>query len=187
MKVSREQAARNRETVVDVASRLFRAHGVDGVGVGEVMRESGLTHGGFYNQFESKEALAAEACAAALAKSAVRWRALAEGAGEEGAASAIADSYLSARNRDAPETGCALIALSPDAARRGGELAGAFRQGFEELAAIMEQSAPDLDRPATLARMAQMVGAMALARAVADPDLSNEIMVSVRKAVGLPE
>lgn len=63
MKVSREQAERNREKVVDAASRLFRARGVEGVGIGEVMRECGLTHGGFYNQFESKEALAAEACA----------------------------------------------------------------------------------------------------------------------------
>ncbi len=118
MKVSREQAARNRENVVEVASRLFRAHGVDGVGIGEVMRACGLTHGGFYNQFESKEALAAEACGAALARSATRWRDLVAGAGEGKAATTIADDYLSPRNRDAAETGCALIALGPDAARR---------------------------------------------------------------------
>ncbi|NML10191.1 TetR/AcrR family transcriptional regulator [Sphingobium sp. AR-3-1] len=186
MKVSRDQAARNREKVVDAASRLFRARGVEGVGIGEVMRECGLTHGGFYNQFDSKEALAAEACAASLATSAERWRAVAEAAGEGDAPAAIADNYLSPRNRDAPETGCALIALAPDAARRGGDLADAFRHGFEELATILEQSGPDVNRQDALARMAQMVGAMVLARGVGDLALSDEILAATRQALGLP-
>jgi TetR/AcrR family transcriptional repressor of nem operon len=179
MKVTREQASRNREMVVETASRLFRAHGVDGVGIGEVMRACGLTHGGFYNQFESKDALAAEACAAALRKSAARWRTVAAEA--EDAAAAIADDYLSPRNRDAPETGCALIALGPDAARKGGDLAGAFRQGFAELADILAAEGR-MDRPAALARMAQMVGALVLARAVDDAALSDEILQAARDA-----
>lgn len=183
MKVSREQAARNREKVVDTASRLFRARGVEGVGIGEVMRECGLTHGGFYNQFDSKEALAAEACAASLARSVARWREVVTEAGEGDAAKAIAANYLSARNRDAPETGCALIALGPDAARRGGDLGDAFRRGFEELTGILQQSLPDRPREEALARMAQMVGAMVLARGVADMGLSDEILAAVRKAL----
>lgn len=186
MKVSRDQAARNREKVVDAASRLFRARGVDGVGIGEVMRECGLTHGGFYNQFGSKEALAAEACATSLANSAIRWRTIAAEAGKGDVPTAIAANYLSARNRDAPETGCALIALGPDAARRGGDLAGAFRQGFEELTAILQQSGPDMDRQEALARMAQMVGAMVLARGVADQALSDEILAAARHALDVP-
>ncbi|WP_416464105.1 TetR/AcrR family transcriptional regulator [Sphingomonas sp. VDB2] len=185
MKVSRDQAARNREKVIDAASRLFRARGVEGVGIGEVMRECGLTHGGFYNQFESKEALAAEACAASLAASALRWRAVMEAAGQGDAPAAIAGNYLNARNRDAPDTGCALIALGPDAARRGGDLAEAFRNGFEELTAILEQAGPDLSRQDALARMAQMVGAMVLARGVGDPALSDEILAATRRALGL--
>ncbi|WP_242123568.1 TetR/AcrR family transcriptional regulator [Sphingobium sp. Sx8-8] len=184
MKVSREQAARNRDKVIDTASRLFRAHGVDGVGIHEVMRESGLTHGGFYNQFPSKEALAAEACAASLAGSADRWRAIAEAAGPDRAAAAIADDYLSARNRDAPETGCALIALGPDAARRGGALAQAFRDGFEALTGVIETMSADISREEALARMAQLVGAMVLARGVGDPALSEEIMAAARRASG---
>lgn len=187
MKVSRDQAARNREKVIDAASRLFRARGVEGVGIGEVMRTCGLTHGGFYNQFESKEALAAEACAASLATSAARWRALVAEAEDGDAWAAIATNYLSARNRDAPETGCALIALGPDAARRGGAMAGAFRNGFEELTAILQQAGPDMDRQEALARMAQMVGAMVLARGVADPLLSDEILAATRQALGLSE
>lgn len=188
MKVSRDQAARNREKVVETASRLFRARGVDGVGIGEVMRECGLTHGGFYNQFGSKDALVAEACAASLVNSAVRWRSIVAEAevGERDAPTAIAAHYLSARNRDAPETGCALIALGSDAARRGGDLAGAFRQGFEELTAILQQAGSDMDRQEALARMAQMVGAMLLARGVADPALSEEILAAARRALNVP-
>lgn len=183
MKVSREQAARNRDKVVEAASRLFRAHGVAGVGINEVMRECGLTHGGFYNQFASKEALAAEACARSLAKGAERWRTVAGQAGPGNAASAIATDYLSARNRDAPETGCAIIALGPDAARHGGALAAAFRQGFNDLTAVLETSAPDVSREEALARMAQMVGAMILARGVDDPALSEEIMEAARNTL----
>lgn len=185
MKVSRDQAARNREQVVDAASRLFRARGVEGVGIGEVMRECGLTHGGFYNQFQSKEALAAEACAASLATSAARWRATLSQAECGDGPAAIAADYLSVRNRDVPETGCALVALGADAARRGGDLANAFRNGFEELAIILEQAEPDMSRPDALSHMAQMVGAMVLARGVGDPALSDEILAATRRALGV--
>lgn len=182
MKVSREQAERNRDKVVDTAARLFREHGLGGVSIGEVMRESGLTHGGFYKQFVSKEALAAEACRHALDRSADRWRGIVGATAEGGALAAIAQDYLSIRNRDAPETGCALAALGPDSARRGGELAAAFRGGFEELAGILEQAGAD--RADALARLAQMVGAMVLARAVDDAALSEEILQAARGSLG---
>jgi TetR/AcrR family transcriptional repressor of nem operon len=179
MKVSREQAARNREAVVETASRLFRAHGVDGVGIGEVMGACGLTHGGFYNQFGSKDALAAEACAAGLAKSAVRWRGIAAHA--QDVPGAITADYVSARNRDAAETGCTLIALGGDAARKGGALAAAFRAGMLDLLAVLEGEG-GMTRADALARMAQMVGAVLLARSVDDPALSDEILAAVRLA-----
>lgn len=177
MRVSREQAERNRDAVIDAASRRFRAHGVDGAAIADVMAESGLTHGGFYKQFGSKDALAAEACARALERSARRWRDIAEGAGED-ALDAIATDYLSPRNRDHPEKGCALVALGSDAARRGGALADAFRTGAEELAAVLEQAGAG--RAEALARLSQMVGAMMLARAVKDEPLSQEIMDASR-------
>ncbi|MHA6766834.1 TetR/AcrR family transcriptional regulator [Sphingobium ummariense] len=182
MKVSREQAERNRDKVVDTAARLFREHGLDGVSIGEVMRESGLTHGGFYKQFGSKDALAAEATDRALDRSAGRWREIVAGAAEGEGLAAIARDYLSIRNRDAPETGCALVALGPDSARRGGELAAAFRGGLEGLAGILEQAGAD--RAEALARLAQMVGAMVLARAVDDAALSEEILQATRGSLG---
>ncbi|ALR21542.1 MULTISPECIES: TetR/AcrR family transcriptional regulator [Sphingobium] len=185
MKVSREQATRNREKVVDAASRLFRARGVDGVAIGEVMRECGLTHGGFYNQFASKDGLAVEACARSLMRSAERWRGIVAETSEGNALHAIAADYLSGRNRDAPETGCALIALGPDAARKGGDLADAFRHGFEALAAILEEADQEGGQEAALARMSQWVGALSLARAVGDPALSDQLLSAARKAAGL--
>ena len=76
MKVSREQAAASRERILDAGTRLFRERGFDGIGVADLMREAGLTHGGFYGHFASKEELMAKACERALAKSAAKWEAL---------------------------------------------------------------------------------------------------------------
>jgi TetR/AcrR family transcriptional regulator, transcriptional repressor for nem operon len=180
MKVSRERATRNREAVVDAASRLFRAQGIEGAGIAAIMAESGLTHGGFYKQFGSKDALAAEACACALDRSARHWRGIVDRAGDD-ALDAIAEDYLSPRNRDLPERGCALIALGADAARRGGALAAAFRGGMDELAQVLQEAGTD--RADALARLSQLVGAMVLARAVDDQPLSEEIMAATRRAL----
>lgn len=188
MKVSREQAERNRAAVVDAASRLFRSQGVEGAGIATIMAESGLTHGGFYKQFGSKEALAAEACARSLGRGADRWRSIARQASDEASdkapekmLEAIAADYLSPRNRDMPEQGCALIALGTDAARKGGAIADAYREGMEALAAILEEAGAP--RAQALARLSQMVGAMVLARAVKDEALSEEIMAASRSAM----
>ncbi|MET0361890.1 MAG: TetR/AcrR family transcriptional regulator [Sphingobium sp.] len=179
MKVSRDQAARNRRAVVDAASRLFRAHGVDGASIADIMRESGLSHGGFYNQFDSKDALAAEACSVSLAGGAARWQGIAAQAGED-ALDAIAADYLSIRNRDAPDRGCALVAFGAESARNGGALTDAFRDGMLSLVAVLEQAGAS--RAGALARLSQLVGAMVLARAVKDEALSLEIMAAARAA-----
>src|ERR1700687_1116601 len=99
MKVTREQAAKNRERVLDVAARLFRERGFDGVGVADLMKAAGLTHGGFSGHFASQEDLIPRACSRALAGSLARWSRLADGA-PEGPLRAIAASYLSAAHRD---------------------------------------------------------------------------------------
>ena len=79
MRVSREQAAESRERILDVASKLFREHGLDGIGVADLMKNAGLTHGGFYGHFSSKEELMAQACARALENSVEKWEKLCEG------------------------------------------------------------------------------------------------------------
>src|SRR4051794_7797849 len=111
MKVSREQAQLNREKVVESAARLFRERGIDGIGLAELMRSVGLTHGGFYGQFGSKEELVAEACAWAFDRSVAKWKRTAA-AHPEDVAGAVADFYLAPAHRDRPATGCAAAALA---------------------------------------------------------------------------
>src|SRR4051812_16038571 len=99
MRVSRAIVAQNRERIVEVAGRLFRERGFDGIGVADLMKEAGLTHGGFYGHFSSKDALFAEASARALASSLANWGTVAERAPGD-PLSAIAGVYLTGRHRD---------------------------------------------------------------------------------------
>src|SRR6478752_6852590 len=129
MKVSREEAAANRERIVDVASRLFREKGFDGIGVADVMKEAGLTHGGFYGHFGSKEDLMAEAASLAIRESRERWARRARAAGGD-ALEALASLYLTPRHRDDPGHGCAAAALATDASRQGFGVRRAVTEGL---------------------------------------------------------
>ncbi|WP_342361083.1 TetR/AcrR family transcriptional regulator [Terrarubrum flagellatum] len=179
MKVSREQAAQNREKIVAAASRLFREHGFDGVSVADLMKEAGLTHGGFYGHFSSKEELAAEACGRSLSRSAESWASIAEGSKGD-AFAALVSNYLSRRHSDVSGKGCALPALGSDGARQGGDVRKALTRGLLPLVAKLEENAPARTKTArrkkALATMAGLVGAVTLARMVDDPVLSEEIL-----------
>src|SRR6266511_50770 len=118
MKVSREQAAQNRERIVETAAQLFRKRGFEGIGVSDLMKEAGFTHGGFYGHFSSKEDLIAEASARALTRSLALWSELTERASSDRLA-AIAGAYLTSIHRDNPGAGCLLAALGPDVSRQG--------------------------------------------------------------------
>jgi len=186
MKVSREQAAANRERILDAAARLFREKGFDGIGVADLMQDAGLTHGGFYGQFASKEDLAAQACARTLERSASRWdRVIGDKTGNP--LQAIAESYLSPRHRDDAGRGCALAALAAEAARRGPAVKRAFTRGVRALTDRLTQIVPGrgtaIRRKQALATLAQLVGALILARAVDDKEFSGEILDAVRAAV----
>ena len=118
MRVSREEAARNRERILDAAAQLFRERGFDGIGVADLMKAVGLTHGGFYGHFSSKEDLMAQACARALSRSLEVWSKRADSAPDDPLLW-IAGGYLSSKHRDNPGAGCVLAALGPDAAGQG--------------------------------------------------------------------
>ena len=187
MKVSREQVALNRERIVGTAARLFRQKGYDGIGVADLMKSAGLTHGGFYGHFASKEDLLAEATAHAMAQSVQRWEHKAAAAASPAAALAgIADHYLSTTHRDQPENGCAVTALGPDVARLGPAVRSALTAGATGQVAVLEQCAMAAGADTAAARQqalttyAAMVGAMVLARAVDDATLSEEILAAVR-------
>ena len=180
MRVTREKAAENRARTVATASRLFREKGFDGVGLDAIMKEAGLTHGGFYGHFSSKEDLAAEAVA----------RAVEQGAGWQSQYTNVTDfvsDYLSESHFADRANGCVLAALGGDMARRGeGVRSGVtsyVRAALERLAGLCRGTATARRRRA-IATLAGVVGAMTLARAVEDPALSEEILSTARQVFG---
>ncbi len=186
MKVSREQVALNRERIVETAARLFREKGYDGIGVADLMKSAGLTHGGFYGHFESKEDLLAEAAAHALKKSVERWDGYLA-AGRDTALEKIYGGYLNEQHRDHPELGCAVTALGPDVSRLGPKARHAMTEGARSQMAILEQLMPcadaDEQRKQALANYAAMIGAIVLSRAVDDEALSLEVLDAVRQTL----
>jgi TetR/AcrR family transcriptional repressor of nem operon len=186
MKVSREQAAQNRERVVDTAARLFREHGYSGIGVADLMKSAGLTHGGFYGNFGSKEALMAEAVSHAIDGSIKDWEQLVSTRPND-ALEAVMASYLSPLHRDHPGHGCTMATLGPEIARLAPGVRCAVTDGvrkqLEKLEDLMPPEEPHEKRQAALVTYASMVGALVLARAVNDPALSEEFMNAVHSAV----
>jgi TetR/AcrR family transcriptional repressor of nem operon len=186
MKVSRQQMAANRERLLEIAARLFRERGFEGVSVAEVMQQAGLTHGGFYGHFASKEALAAEAATHALAQTSSRWKATLEDSGADGL-TRIVDAYLSQRHRDHPGAGCAIAALGPELARQADPVRNAFASELENLIAVLASFLPGTKRrQRAQALLAQLVGAIVLARALGRSVQSAEILEAVRAAIALP-
>lgn len=183
MRVSREQAAANRERVVEAAARLFRERGVDGIGVADLMQAAGLTHGGFYGQFASKDQLVVEAAGRALEQNTEAWRRMTS---DGQTLEALLAGYLSPRHRDRTGEGCVLAALAADVARSGNsELRQVFTQGLDALVRMLSVLLPGRSKAArrrkALAKAAAMVGALILARAMDDEALSEEILAAVRE------
>ena len=186
MRVSRAEAEQNRKRIIEVAARLFRERGFDGIGVAELMKSAGLTHGGFYGQFASKEDLMAQACTRALERSLDAFHQAVERGGKN-ALSAVASAYLSPKHRDRPGEGCALVALGAEAARCGSPVRGAVTQGLRPLVDVLTQLVPGKSKRAkrerALAIFASIVGALVLARVVDDPELSEEVLQSVLASI----
>jgi TetR/AcrR family transcriptional repressor of nem operon len=189
MKVSREQAALNRERILEVAAQRFKEHGFGGIGVADLMREAGFTHGGFYGHFGSKEKLMAEAYALALERSRHGWAKRAA-ANPDDPVGEIARGYLSPRHRDNPGAGCAVAALAADAARQGPDIRGAVTKGlqssFAYLAGLMRGRDAERKRRKAIQAYASWVGAMVLARATDDEGLSREILEAVATETSAP-
>jgi TetR/AcrR family transcriptional regulator, transcriptional repressor for nem operon len=188
MRVSRERAAENRDRIIDVAGRLFRERGFDGIGVADLMKAAGLTHGGFYGHFESKEDLEVQACERVLARSA--WPAMAA-KDQKAPLKGLLDWYLTARHRDRPGEGCLYAALAADVARRDSPaLRRSFTAGLRPLIDTLVRIVPGRSsaarRQKALACLSAMVGAVILARAVDDAELSDEILAAARALPGEP-
>jgi TetR/AcrR family transcriptional repressor of nem operon len=186
MRVSRIQAGENRQTVINVASRLFRERGFDGIGLKDLMEGAGLTQGAFYKQFASKEDLAVEASRRALESASHRWSDAAEQNPDDPLGAVIA-FYLSADHREEKMDGCPIVALGSDAARQGADVKAAFEAGIkahlEVLGRLIAQTDGDELNGKAMAILSTMIGAVTLSRVVNDPDLAQAILDAAAEQV----
>src|SRR5881394_2737684 len=186
MRVSRDQAEKNRQTVINVASRLFREHGFDGIGLKDLMKAAGLTQGAFYKQFASKDDLAAQASKRALESISGQWSAAAEGNPKDPLAAVVA-RYLSMGHREQRGAGCPLPALAADAARQGADVKASFEAGIRKYLETLERwgggatGVDSTDR--AMATLSIMVGALMLSRAVNDKRLAKRLLQAAAKSV----
>src|SRR5881397_623542 len=187
MRVSKEQAAQNRKQILTAAARLFRENGIRATGVDSISHGAGLTHGAFYSQFESKEALAAEAIRLALSRSKRVWQRAAEGKRGSEAFRSIVAGYLSSEHRDAPGRGCVVAALGPSIARQPRTVRAAFTRELKDAVDFLAGLAPGADpsrrHEDAIAAFACMTGALILARAVDDQRFSGQILETAAKRV----
>jgi TetR/AcrR family transcriptional repressor of nem operon len=183
-RASREQQELHRQEILRASSELFRRHGIAGTSVVDLMAAAGLTHGGFYGHFESKDALAAAVCEEAFDASVARWRQRAERAGGDGSTAfrAIVQAYLSPAARDKPGTACPATTLAADVTRAdpAAPLREAYTRGVgglvDVLAGLSGSGDEGLDRQRALVVLSTLVGAQMLARATAGHALSDEFL-----------
>ncbi len=180
MRYSREHKAQTHARIVRKASVRLREKGVHGVGVAELMKEAGLTHGGFYAHFASRDALLVEAVAHAMDRSIAHWRKNAEATPPDARMAAIVNAYLTPAHRDDPGYGCAIAALGAEIAREGVKARRMFGAKLEEmvevLAAQVEAMSDEAARREAIATLALMTGALVLARAAGNVAFSGEIL-----------
>jgi TetR/AcrR family transcriptional repressor of nem operon len=182
MRVSKEQAAENRERILKTASRLMRERGISGVGVDALTEAAGMTHGSLYSQFGSKERLVEEAVAYAIA-------AKGQEVPEVFAVSDYVSEYLSAAHRDTPGSGCPFAALCCEMPHQSRGVRERFTAGVRDMTGRLSgrmSSRLELRQreEKALATVASLVGALVLARAVNDPKLSDDILGATKKSLG---
>ena len=187
MRRSSTEVARTRERIVAGASALFRERGLGNVSVADLMANAGLTHGGFYSHFGSRDELVAEAIRFALVQSAQRIYLSALNSGDKPGYSKLIQRYLTTGHRDNPQSGCVLASLGSEVARDDADSRAVFSEGFDELVSLLAQLSPERSRKARRAHVLSVIsalsGALVLARAVNDADVSDEILASARQSL----
>ena len=187
MRYSKEHKQETHARIVKRASVKLRERGAHGIGVADLMKEAGLTHGGFYAHFASREALVIEAFAYAMDRSTARWRRKAEETPADQRFATIIDSYLTPLHRDDPGNGCAVPALAAEIARESGKTRKAFAGKLAEMIEMLAEQIPGRSRKAAreqaMASLATMVGTLILARAGGGGELSDEILAAGRAAL----
>jgi len=185
MRRSKRETAETRQRIVRVAAAEIRKKGIEGTGLSDVMAAAGLTHGGFYRHFESKEGLVTEACSEAVDSSIKKVRGHAAATGKDRGLDALAAEYLSTQHRDHPEGGCLLAALGSELARCDDGTREAATEALLKLVHVVtthySKSPKDGARRRALVAVSTMIGALTMSRVVTDPRLSADILSQARK------
>ncbi len=186
MRYSKEHKQETHARIVRKASVRLREKGAHGIGVADLMKEAGLTHGGFYAHFDSREALVIEAFAYAMDRSMEHWRKTAAETPPEKRLATIVDSYLTATHRDDPGRGCAVPTLGAEIARESPKTRKAFAAKLEQMIDMIADQLPDLPRKAARkqasATLATMMGTLVLSRIAGNGEFSEEILAAGREA-----
>jgi TetR/AcrR family transcriptional repressor of nem operon len=187
MRYSKEHKAETHARIVKKAAVRLREKGAHGIGVADLMKEAGLTHGGFYAHFDSREALVVEAFSDAMDRSTARWRKLTSELSPAERMAAIVQTYLSPVHRDDPGHGCAVPALGAEMVRESPKTRKAFAGKLGEMIEMLAEQVPNLPRKAArqqaIASLSTMMGALVLARIAGSGDFSDEILAAGRAAV----
>lgn len=187
MRYTTDHKTETHERIVAKAAEEFRRHGLDGIGIANLMGALGLTHGGFYAHFPTKDDLIVEASVCIVEQNAERLLAAAAAAPAGRAVQAIIDSYLSPEHRDNRAMGCIVPSLASELVRRPDSVRDGFSKAmaalFERLAAYMPGTTKRMRIDQGIALFSAMAGAVLLARAISDPDLSDRVLRSARRSL----
>ena len=187
MRYSKEHKQETHARIVKKASVRLREKGAHGIGVADLMKEAGLTHGGFYAHFDSREALVIEAFAYAMDRSNERWRKVAEQTPPEKRLATIVETYLTPLHRDDPGHGCAVPTLGAEIARESPKTRKAFAAKLEQMIELMADQVLDVPRKSArkqaVAALATMMGTLVLSRIAGNGEISDEILAAGREAV----
>jgi TetR/AcrR family transcriptional repressor of nem operon len=187
MRYSKEHKQETHARIVKKASVRLREKGAHGIGVADLMKEAGLTHGGFYAHFDSREALVIEAFADAMDRSTERWRKIAEDTPPEKRLATIVETYLTPLHRDDPGHGCAVPTLGAEIARESPKTRKAFAAKLEQMIDVMADQVLDVPRKTArkqaVAALATMMGTLVLSRIAGTGEFSDEILAAGREAV----
>ncbi|MGY4569782.1 MULTISPECIES: TetR/AcrR family transcriptional regulator [Bradyrhizobium] len=187
MRYSKEHKQETHARIVKKAATRLRERGAHGIGVADLMKDAGLTHGGFYAHFDSREALVIEAFSYAMDRAIERWRKVAADTPPEKRLSTIIDGYLSAVHRDDPGQGCAIPALGAEIARESPKTRKAFALKLDQMIDMMADQILDVPRKAArkqaTATLATMMGTIVMSRIAGSGEMSDEILSAGREAV----
>jgi TetR/AcrR family transcriptional repressor of nem operon len=187
MRYSKEHKQETHDRIVRKASVRLREKGAHGIGVADLMKEAGLTHGGFYAHFDSRDALVIEAFNYAMERSTARWRKMAEGTPPEKRFASIVETYLTPLHRDDAGHGCAITSLGAEIARESPRTRKAFAAKIDEMIEMIADQLHDLPRKAArkqaIAALATMMGTLVLSRIAGSGEFSDEVLAAGRETV----